>query len=409
VTPAPDARWSPPPRVAVIADLAEERWHSMDLVAEMLMLGLRSPELRVVQAVKIQPAMVRRLTRVPWLSSWRPAATADRIINRLWDYRRVLGDNARDFDLFHVVDHSYAHLVTVLPPDRTLVTCHDVDAFAGVLPGTTGQSAFGRLLGQHVLAGLMSARKIVCGSFATRDALARSGVIDPLRLAVVPYGLHPTCTPSPDGPADMAAERLLGPGTRTCPEILHVGSTIPRKRIDILLDVTAALVERFPSIRLIRVGGEFTVAQRRHVSRLGLGRHITVMPYLDRRILAAVYRRAAVVLQPSEREGFGLPVAEAMACGTPVVASDLPPLREVGGTIASYCSVGDIGAWVRSVSDLLDERARDGAEWAARRRAAISESGRFDPLVHARAMLDVYRELLPSIPQTGSDAMAAAV
>ena len=119
------------PRVAVVADLAEERWHSMDLVAEILMLELRSPRTRIVDATQIRPSMVRRLTRLPGVGRLSPVATADRIINRVWDYRRMLSMQADDFDLFHIVDHSYAHLVTVLPPDRSLVMCHDVDAFAG--------------------------------------------------------------------------------------------------------------------------------------------------------------------------------------------------------------------------------------------------------------------------------------
>jgi glycosyltransferase involved in cell wall biosynthesis len=194
------------------------------------------------------------------------------------------------------------------------------------------------------------------------------------------------------------ADGQLGPMDAACPEILHVGSTIPRKRIDVLLDVFAALRDRHPSLRLIRVGGAFTRQQQRQVSRLGLTPHITVLPYLERRVLAAVYRRAAVVLQPSDREGFGLPVAEAMACGTPVVASDLPPLREVGGAIASYCPVGDVASWAATVGALLDERANDGSAWAARRAASVADSRRFDALEHARRMLDVYRELLPAIP-----------
>ena len=85
--------------------------------------------------------------------------------------------------------------------------------------------------------------------------------------------------------------------------------------------------------------------------------HIVTLPFLDRRVLAAVYRRAALVLQPSEREGFGLPVAEAMACGTPVVASTVPALREAGGDGAIYCRVGDL-------------RRLDGAVGALLRRAA---------------------------------------
>ena len=397
------------PRIAVVADLAEERWHSMDLVAEILMLGLQSPSGRIIDATQIRPAMVRRLTRVPGLGRLSHAASADRIINRVWDYRRALSAQADDFDLFHIVDHSYAHLVTVLPPDRSLVMCHDVDAFAGVLPGTEGQSMVGRLLGEHLLAGLVLARKIVCGSHATRDSLLASGIFDASRLAVVPYGVHPSCTPRPDRRAEEVAFQYLGESDCTCPEILHVGSTVPRKRIDVLLDVVAALRERHPSLRLIRVGGEFTRDQNRRVARLGLESHITVLPFLERRVLAAVYRRAAVLLQPSDREGFGLPVAEAMACGTHVVASDLKPLREVGGAIASYCPVADVRAWTETVSRLLDERQADGTAWAERRAAAVADARRFDALEHARKMLDVYRELLPGLSEGNVESVATAV
>jgi glycosyltransferase involved in cell wall biosynthesis len=397
------------PRVAVVADLAEERWHSMDLVAEIIMLGLRSPSGRVIDATQIRPSMVRRLTRVPGLGRLSHAATADRIINRVWDYRRTLSQQADDFDLFHIVDHSYAHLVTVLPPGKSLVMCHDVDAFAGVLPAAEGRSMVGRLLGERLLAGLVAATKVVCGSQVTRNALLASGVFDPSRVAVVPYGLHPSCTPRADRRADELASTYLGASDFTCPEILHVGSTVARKRIDVLLDVVSALRQRHPSLRLIRVGGEFTRDQRRRVARLGLERHITVLPFLERRVLAAVYRRAAVVLQPSDREGFGLPVAEAMACGTPVVASDLEPLREVGGAIASYCPVGDVKAWTDTVCGLLHERQGDGTAWAARRAAAVADARRFDALEHARKMLDVYRELLPALSGPDAERMAAAV
>ena len=82
----------------------------------------------------------------------------------------------------------------------------------------------------------------------------------------------------------------------------------------------------------MRVGGPFTAAQQAQVRELGLGDAIVVLPLLDRSTLAAVYRRCALVLMPSEREGFGLPVLEALACGTPVVASDSPRCARSAGT-----------------------------------------------------------------------------
>jgi len=385
------------PRVALVSDLREERWHSMDLIAEMLLLNLRAPEARLVEAVQVRPAMVRRATRLPLVRSTRMAETTDRIINRVWDYPRWLRPQGGEFDLFHIIDHSYAHLVTSLPPGRSLVMCHDLDAFQGVLPGSGGGSLVGRALGRRLLEGLMAARRIVCGSIATRSELVSCGLVPASRITVVPNGVHPTCSPRPDPSAEREAAALLGSVDVIRPELLHVGSTIPRKRIDVLLEVFALLRRDHPNLRLVRVGDTFTRSQERLASRLKLADHITVLPFVDRRVLAAIYRRVAVLLQPSDREGFGLPVAEAMACGTPVAASDIAALREVGGDAASYCPVGDLDGWTSGVAVLLEERATNPDRWRARRTAGIAQARRFNWQEHARRMTDVYREILSEI------------
>src|SRR5260370_23004701 len=76
--------------------------------------------------------------------------------------------------------------------------------------------------------------------------------------------------------------------------------------------------------------------------------------------MAAAYRRASCVLLPSDSEGFGLPLLEAMACGTPVVASDLAVLREVGGGAACYSPVGDIDAWLNIIVRVAAQAAEYG-------------------------------------------------
>lgn len=385
------------PRVAIVSDLREERWHSMDLIAEMLLLNLSAPEARTIEAVELRPAMVRRFTRVPVVGALRSMGMADRIINRVWDYPRWLRPQRTDFDLFHVIDHSYAHLITELPTGRSLVMCHDLDALQGVLPGSRGGSLVGRSLGRNLVAGLKAARKIVCGSAATRDELVSYNVVPPERVTVVPNGVHPTCSPWPEASGDREAVSLIGPVNRHRTELLHVGSTIPRKRIDVLLEVFCGVRRHDPTVHLVRVGDTFTAHQERLAARLGLAGHITVLPFVDRRVLAALYRRAALLLQPSDREGFGLPVAEAMACGTPVVASDLPALREVGGEAATYCPVADLERWIRSVKDLLSERADDAEAWRVRRAAGTAQARRFNWPEHARRMTEVYRELLVEI------------
>jgi len=383
------------PRVAIVSDLREERWHSMDLVAEMLLLNLKAPDLRVVDPTELRPAMVRRFTRLPF--GRRLAETADRITNRVWDYPRWLQSHRDEFDVFHIVDHSYANLVQMLPANRTIVTCHDLDAFQGVLPGTRGGTLVSRALAHRLLDGLQAAARIVCVSQAGCDQLVSHDIVSPSRVTVIPNGVHPTCTHRPDARADREAADLLGPLDSNAIELLHVGSTIPRKRIDVLLESVAALRRLWPGLRLIRVGDTFTPAQERHVRQLGLSDAVSVLPFVDRRVLAALYRRATMLLQPSEREGFGLPVAEAMASGTPVVASRIPALVEVGGRAATYCPVGDVRAWVDAISDLLDERMGASSDWRARCAASLAQARRFSWHEHARSMTDLYRDLLPQL------------
>ena len=184
---------------------------------------------------------------------------------------------------------------------------------------------------------------------------------------------------------------MLGP--RGPVELLHVGRTITRKRIDVLLDVFAAVRARRPEARLVRVGGAFTAEQRVRARELGVLDAIVVLPFVDRATLGAVYRRAAVALLTSEREGFGLPLVEALGCGTPVVASDIPVLREVGGDAAEYCEVGDVAAWRDAILRVVDERVTDVERWQARRRRALDRAADFSWSRYAAALVDLYRSV----------------
>jgi glycosyltransferase involved in cell wall biosynthesis len=205
----------------------------------------------------------------------------------------------------------------------------------------------------------------------------------------------------PEPAADVEAARLLGHASRTT-DLLHVSSTIARKRIDVLLTIVAAVRKQRPDVRLVRVGGPFTADQRRLARELGIEEAIVVLPFLDRSTLAAVYRRCALVLLPSEREGFGLPVLEALACGTPIVASDIDALREVGGTAVDYCAPEDIDAWTSAVVRVLAERRDDPALWRARRTAGIERAASFSWSHYTSDVVALYRRLAAAVPQTAA-------
>ena len=386
-------------RVALCADFPEEQWPSMDRVANELVAHLRRSHSDAVDPTQVCPPFARRASRIVRSGS---AFAVDRALNRWWDYPRHVEAIRSEYDLFHVIDHSYAQLVHHLPSARTVVTCHDLDTFRSVLrPQDEPRSALFRKATRRILTGLQQAAWITCDSAAVRDELVGFGVVSPECVSVVPVGVGEGFSAAPDEAADgtaarMIASRASGRSAAGAIELLHVGSTVARKRIDALLAICAALVPRVPDLHLVRVGGPFTVEQERMIHDLCLADRISVLGFLDERTLAAVYRRAALVLQPSEREGFGLPLLEAMACGTPVVASDLPVLKEVGGAAVEYCPVGDTEAWVRAVSALVDERRRDLARWSARQAVGRVRARGFSWSRFAANMTDIYQTISKS-------------
>jgi len=375
-------------RVMVVNDLREEGWPSMDYTAAAIEGSLARHGAGQVTPVRCCPPMVRRFSSI----SDRLGHTADRLVNRFWDYPRTLRQRTGDADLFHIVDHSYAQLVHDLPAGRTVVTCHDTDTFRCLIePEAEPRSAFFRAMTRRILDGFRRAAHVIADSDATRRALVDARLMTAERMSVVPLPVEPVFSPAADAAHDAWVQAQLGTVDTNRLELLHVGSTIERKRIDRLLDVVAGVRRRVPNVRLLRVGGAFTPAQQAQVARLGLADAIVPLPSLTRPQLAAVYRRAAMVVLTPDREGFGLPVVESLASGTPVVASDLPVLREVGGDVTAFCPVNDTDAWVTAIATLNEERLVNPRAWAVRQAAVVSHAGTFGEAAFAAQLIAVYR------------------
>jgi glycosyltransferase involved in cell wall biosynthesis len=384
-------------RVALVADFAEEGWPSMDLVADALFDRLCVEHADEVDAILLRPRFKWRLTRAADSAVRRDSLSkarfnADRLLNRFIDYPRILKRARRNFDVFHIIDHSYAHLVSQVPPQRTIVTCHDLDAFRPLIePPVSAQRRLLKLMAARELRGLQRAAIVACDSDATRGELLRHRLVAPDRAVTIPNGVAPIFCAQPDPPADREAALMLGPVTADALEILHVGSTIARKRIDVLLRVFAGLRETFRNARLVRVSGPFTAEQTALARELGVAGATTVMPFVEPAVLAAIYRRAALALITSDQEGFGLPLIEAMACGAPVMASGLAVLREVGGDAAEFIAVGDVPAWISAAQRLIHERAHDPDRSSARRAAGFSQAAKYSWSEYARSYVELYR------------------
>jgi glycosyltransferase involved in cell wall biosynthesis len=377
------------PRLAVLCDFHEEGWPSMDRVADSLVESLAAHHANAARVTRIEPPFRRRFSRARRGS--KLLFNADRVINRLWEYPRALRPMQSDFDLFHIADHSYASLAHGLPAGRIGVFCHDLDTFKPLLEPQPGQPRWQRLLARHALRGMQRASVVFYSTEAVRVNIERHGLVPPERLVQALYGVSPVFAPgaaepvpAPDYWARVAANRFL----------LHVGSCIPRKRIDVLLEVFAAARACEPGLLLVQIGGTWSKDHEEQIRRLGLGAHVLQLRGLDNAVLAALYARAAASLLTSEAEGFGLPIIEALACGAKVVASDLPVTREVGGDAVVYCPVADVPAWSAALFRLLREpnfgppentRLERAARYTWKRHAGIIASSYLALAAAARA------------------------
>jgi glycosyltransferase involved in cell wall biosynthesis len=337
----------------------------------------------------VQHPLVRLLSPGPFRRV-KPLFFADRVFNRMLLYpRRVRRDVRGRFDLHHIVDHSYAQLALDLPGESTVVTCHDIDTFRSLVEAQDhGRSLGFRLMTRRILRGLRRAGTVVCVSEAARVDLERFSLVDPSRIRVIPNGIDPVLLEEPTAAARQRAAELL-PTQRGVFNVLHVGNDIPRKRLDRLIEIVTTLRQRGHWIRLVRVGSRMRPETRKRAVELAFVDFIE-LPFVDRDVLRAVYERCDLLLLTSDREGYGLPVLEAFAAGKPVVASDIPALRESTGGHGTCVPPDTLRDWVDAIERALSTPDESGG--LARARRAYAASRTWDN--HVRQLLPLYADLL---------------
>ncbi len=204
----------------------------------------------------------------------------------------------------------------------------------------------------------------------TRDRMISLLGLPPERISVVPLAPRPLPYPQKTGIEEK--RRAAGLPKRF---LLHVGTLEPRKNIPCLLDAYALLPPAVRcSVKLILAGGKgwgshaFWRSLRKHPIA---GEVLTSGRVSDSQ-LALLFACAEAVVVPSWYEGFGLPVLEAMRCGTPVLCSSAEALVEVAGTAAAVIDPADHRAWADAMRGVLEDRVfredlrRKGIERAAR-------------------------------------------
>jgi glycosyltransferase involved in cell wall biosynthesis len=370
----------------MLRNVSEERNLSMKLYADGLSRGLDTR--CVVESV------------LPWrppvLSKSRPQGVAAKALDYLARYGVYPPSliSRRRSDIFHVVDHAYAHLISCLPARRTVVTCHDL-MLLRMAGGDFGPAhsappvALGLL--RFSLSFLKRARLVIADSQATADDLVKYLKISREKIRVVHLGIDPVFVPPP-GPDDRrdARSRWGVEGRRV---LLHVGNNWFYKNLEGVIRALALLPKDSDGEGgplLLKAGKGLTDEQRKLARSLGVAGRIRELGLLTNEELLSVYWASDVLVFPSLWEGFGWPPLEAMATGTPVVCSDRGSLGEVAGNAALIVSPEEPEAIAAATDSIFnDEGLRRALEMKG-----LERSKQFTWESAAEQTFQVYREVM---------------
>lgn len=306
---------------------------------------------------------------------WRMAVWLGQLFH--WPMNRLVPEA----ELFHATEH-------LLPPFAdipTVLTVHDL--------------IFERYPQYHKIWNyvfLKSAMPLFCRrataiiavSEATKADLQALYGLNPAKITVIPEAAASRFVPQPAERIE-AARRRYGLPPRY---ILSVGTIEPRKNLSRLVDACGPLLEGRLSDCLVIVGSKGWLYEEffRHLERLPWQDKVILPGFVADEDLPALYSGALVTVQPSLWEGFGLPVLEAMACGSPVCASNASSLPEVGGDAARYFDPANTDAISSTLADIL----RDPELRQEMRQRGLARAAAFSWRNTAERTLALYERVL---------------
>jgi glycosyltransferase involved in cell wall biosynthesis len=351
-------------------------------IAELLNHLPASEEWRYVVYTQHPPAIDRPDMR--FVPSTLP--TSRRLVRILWEQlvwpMRALREK-------HSLLHSMAFVLPLAAPAPTVVTIYDLSFLHFPEQFPRLQHLY---LTSQTRRSCRQARRVVTISGSSREDVIRFFGVAPDRVDVVPPGVDEQFRPLD---ADVVASFRREQGL---PErfILHVGTLQPRKNLPVLVEAMARLGR--PHLPLVLVGGKgwFYKQIFARVEALGLQDQVRFAGYVADETLPLWYNAASLLVFPSVYEGFGMPVVQAQACGTPVVAAGVSALPEAGGSAALYFEPDDMAGLVRQMLAVLD----NPAQAATMREQGLIHASTFSWAAAGEGMSSVYRRAL--LPRSGS-------
>jgi glycosyltransferase involved in cell wall biosynthesis len=283
--------------------------------------------------------------------------------------------------------HSTEHLLMPLPDVPTVMTVHDL--IYELYP------AYHKKLNYAYLKLAMPlycrrADAIIAVSQASKRDIVKLYGVDPARIHVVYEAASSHFKPPP--PARVAEVKR----TYRLPDrfLIHLSTIEPRKNLSRLLDALKTLRRSFPDLCLVLAGGKGWLFDEffAKIEADGLSEAVRPLGWVPDDDLPAVIAAAALAVQPSMYEGFGLPILEHMACGQVVAASDSSSHPEVGGDAAVYFDPTDTEGMIMAIDRLLTDRE----EYRFRQGLGLDQAGKFSWLRAAEETITIYDRLLAS-------------
>lgn len=238
----------------------------------------------------------------------------------------------------------------------------------------------GRVFREQKRRAIARADAIVCISETTRQDVARYYGLDRAAMTVV----SPAC--SEVFRRLTNADAVESP-TEGRPFLLYVGGRPTYKQFWFCFETLAGLPES-ERVDLVAVGRPWSDAEKARLHESGMAPWVHLLTGVDDQRLCELYNSAAAFLYPSRYEGFGIPLLEALQCGCPIIASDIPTSREVAGDCPSYFAPGDPEGLWEACRDALSH-GRD----PERQRRYDERVARYSWQGAAQRMLKVYRSL----------------
>jgi glycosyltransferase involved in cell wall biosynthesis len=235
-----------------------------------------------------------------------------------------------------------------------------------------------------------AARHVLTDSAFSRSEISAAYGVSPDKISVVPLGVDvETFIPAVD-------DGHAGTGDLQCPYLLHVGDLHPRRNLGVVIAALATLNRRaaapvggVPSLVLAGVDRGEGAALLAAADTAGLRGRVVFLGRVGPERLVSLYQGAEAFVYPSRYEGFGLPLLEAMACGTPVIAASASSIPEVVGDAGVLLDPDDSHAWAESIAAVIGRADKR----RALRVSGLSRSAQYSWQRTAELTLDVYRRV----------------